>query len=199
MGRITVGFKNFEQFQRDLSAIGEAGKKAVANTINDTKRRAPGWVADAAVKSYGIRKGEMMPANKNAKKPRKKAGSAYIVGDTVANLTLEYRGRVLTPTHFGMKPTKRPKRRYDVTAMIKRPGVKALGHSVFLGGNRGGGQIPFKRTGQSRLPIEPVKTVSVPQMIGNPEVEVEIKEKINNGMSERLRHHLGRALGIGKK
>ena len=122
------------------------------------------------------------------------AGTITIGGHVVDNVTLTYSGRVLTPTHFKMKPTSRPSgnKGYKVTAEIKRGARKPLGNHVFLAGPGGEGttQIPFKRKGQSRLPIEAVKTLSVPQMIQSGEgTKPRIEQAINENLEKRFKHY----------
>lgn len=53
-----------------------------------------------------------------------------------------------------------------------------------------GGYIPFQREGDGHTPIKSIKTVSVPQMITNPQVSEKITEAIDEGLRKRLEHHL---------
>ena len=71
---------------------------------------------------------------------------------------------------------------------------KALGSSVFLApsGALGTTEIPFKRTTDARLPIEAIRTVSIPQMIGNKIAAADIKVRINNLLITRLQHNIDR-------
>lgn len=137
------------------------------------------------------------------------AGTVRIEGESINNLSLIYTGRLLTPTHFGMKPKARPMstkdtngkvikkaRRYTVTAEIIKGQRKALGSNVFLGSNKGAGYIPFQRKGDGRLPINAVKTLSVPQMITNQTVAADIELKLQNVLEDRLSHNMKRQLGI---
>ena len=93
------------------------------------------------------------------------------------------------------KPTGRNRRRKPITAEIKKGQRKSLGSNVFLGGNSGGGYIPFKRKGKSRYPIQAVKTVSVPQMVDNRTVSRAINRDINQMLEQRLEHNLNRFMG----
>ncbi len=49
-----------------------------------------------------------MPTKK--KDGSQKAGTIKITGQTIAELTLNYEGRVLTPLHFGVAPKTQPKK-----------------------------------------------------------------------------------------
>ena len=81
-----------------------------------------------------------------------------------------------------------------VNASIHKGQKKALGSDVFLGqsGSAGTIQIPFQREGVKRLPIKAVKTVSVPQMIDNENVNAAIYERIGVEGIKRLNHHVDR-------
>lgn len=52
--------------------------------------------------------------------------------------------------------------------------------------------IIFQRRGRKRTDMHSLRTVSVPQMIGNDKVEAKIGEKIMGAAEQRLRHHLDR-------
>lgn len=67
-----------------------------------------------------------------------------------------------------------------------------MGSAVFLGSNRGGGYIPFKRSSAKRYPVESVKTLSLPQMIDNPNVREQIEDKVNEELAKRLEHNISR-------
>ena len=89
----------------------------------------------------------------------------------------------------------RPPAPYKVTAEIKKGKRVTLSRDAFLGTNKGAGYIPFQRKGKGRTPVESIKTVSVPQMITNPEVAEQIRANIDEGLAKRLEHHLQRELG----
>lgn len=52
--------------------------------------------------------------------------------------------------------------------------------------------IIFQRKGKDRTNMYSLRTVSVPQMIGNDKVKAKIEEKIMGAAEQRLRHHLDR-------
>ena len=173
---------------KDLKADSE---KVIQSTMKDIASRAPSWVAQEVTKVYGIKKAEIKgSATKGS------AGTVRLSGTVVDSYTLTYKGRVLTPTHFGMTPKARPAggRKYTVKASIHKGEKKALGSKVFLAqsGGEGTTQIPFQRVGSARLPIKAVKTVSVPQMIDNEEVNAAIYERIGEEGIKRLNHHVDR-------
>ena len=145
---------------------------------------------------YNIKKKEVTAAKKGIKKL---AGTVRVRGQALDSLAIEYRGRLLTPTHFAMKPKNRPARNraYRVTAQIKkRGGRKGLGANVFIAplGAPGTTQIPFQRKGSARLPIDVIKTVSVPQMITNENVSNQIYTRTNEEIGKRFEYNLNRIM-----
>lgn len=191
-GAMNVVIENYRELTRDIENINKQSKKAVQRTISDFKSRGPGWVSQEVVKEYNIKKKDINEAKKGVSKGGNKI---RIAGTRVDNLSILYQGRLLTPTHFGMKPTSRPAKNkpYVVSAQIKKGGGrKALGSSVFLApsGRAGTKQIPFQRRGTERTPIDVIKTVSVPQMVTNEKVAKEIQKRINQELGKRLDHHL---------
>lgn len=193
--QLTVFVKDYDKLQKNLQKINDSATKAVQNTVNDIRRRAPGWVAASVTDVYNIKKSEITPVNKNSKKTVKKAGDIYVSGDTIDNLLLVYRGHLLTPTHFGMRPKQRPLgKKYKVTAQFFKGRTAGLGSAVFLGSGNGSQQIPFRRVGNNRLPIRPIKTLSLPQAVSNDSVQVKITERLTQNTRERLNHNLERCL-----
>lgn len=107
-----------------------------------------------------------------------------------------------------MKPKNRPRptrdddgrvikkaRKYSVTQQVFKGQTKAIGSRVFLGSNKGSGdvtEIPFQREGAGRTPIKSVKTTSIPQMITSEKVTPVIQENITAGLEKRLEHHIQR-------
>ena len=127
------------------------------------------------------------------------------------NFTLTYEGRKLTPLHFGMTPKVRPdKKKYKVSAKIKK-GKK----TVFTPENENGGVylapatkgsskiLAWERYSGDRYDVSPIKTMSLPQMVGpNPEtgeggnsiVMQQIGESLNELLDKRFHYHLNRHL-----
>ena len=195
-GAMNVIIDGYEDVLNQISSMNRDSAKVINRTIGDFKSRGPGWVSQEVVKEYNIKKKDV----NETKKGVKNAGKVRVGGVSIDNLEIIYQGRVLTPTHFSMKPTSRPPKgkAYTVTAQIKKSGGrKVLGSRVFLGtsGREGTVQIPFQRVGSERLPIESVKTLSVPQMITNDTVAENIHKRINEELAKRLDHNLKRILG----
>lgn len=194
-GAMNVVLEGYEDVVNQISSMNRDSAKVINRTIGDFRTRGPGWVSQEVVKEYNIKKKEV----NSSKKGIKSAGKIRVGGVSLDNLEIKYQGRLLTPTHFSMKPTARPVNGspYVVTAQIKKGGGrKVLGSKVFLAksGREGTVQIPFQRVGAARLPIKAIKTLSIPQMITNETVAENIHKRINEELGKRLEHNLNRIL-----
>lgn len=190
-----VVIDGYDEVIKEIQSMKAKSEKIVNRTVADFKSRGPGWVSQEVTKEYGISKKDVNETKKGVIKGRSKI---RIKGAKLDDISIIYRGRLLTPTHFSMKPTMRPAKNkpYVVTAIIKKSkGRVALGNRVFLkeSGKQGTKQIPFQREGKERYPINAVKTVSVPQMITNESVKKNINERVNTELGKRLQHHLKQA------
>ena len=103
-GSMDISIKNYAKLCKDLRALNKDAEKAISRTVADFKSRAPGWISQAVTEEYTIKKSEVKDAMTGAKK----IGSIKVSGIAVDNIRLEYKGRLLTPIHFKMKP-KKPK------------------------------------------------------------------------------------------
>lgn len=192
---LKIDFPDKEKLKKQLKNNEKALGTAMKRTISDFKSRAPGWVASCVTEKYTVKKADV----RNSLKAKVKAGAVKIAGVTVDGMALKYSGGLLTPTHFQMTPKAKPEggRRYTVKAKIKKDGPKkTLSSRAFLAPVSGEGstQIPFQRKGSSRLPVEAIKTLSVPQMIENDKVSSEIQKRIEEGLSKRMEHNMEQAV-----
>jgi hypothetical protein len=222
-GSINIAIEGAEDLKAKLAKMNKQSETVVKRTVSDFKSRAPAWVSAAVTEYYAIKKSDVKGAMTGVKKG---IGKIKVAGVTVDEISLVYSGRLLTPTHFKMKPTTPPKKRdkdtrlipgqniksdkavgdvaivnplapYQVTAEIKKGHRVTFPGQTFLGTNKGAGYIPFQRQSDERTDIKSIKTVSIPQMITNEQVGEEIKKKIDEGLSKRLEHHLQQELAKG--
>ena len=122
---ISAQLSNLQQLVADLEAIENGGKKAISNTIKDVKARAPGWIAQEVTAVYNIKKSEITPSGSG--KPKKMAGSIQITGETIEELAITYKGRLLTPVHFGMTPKAPPRgKSYTLKASVLKGQKKVI-------------------------------------------------------------------------
>ena len=125
---ISAQLSNLHQLVADLEAIENGGKKAISNTIKDVKARAPGWIAQEVTAVYNIKKSEITPSGSG--KPKKMAGSIQITGETIEELAITYKGRLLTPVHFGMTPKAPPRgKSYTLKASVLKGQKKVIGRT----------------------------------------------------------------------
>lgn len=193
-GSMSVDFTNCKELTDKLHKIENASVKALDSAIRDTVSRAPAQVSKAVTEKYNIKKSEMTVAGS------KKIGTVKVAGHSMHSVALTYKGRRLTPLHFGMTPKALPAngRRYRLTVKVfKGKKVPLKGPSdrpVFLGSNKGGGYIPFQRQGSKAHPIYSVKAVGIPQMIDNKEVRKNIDKYIGETMIKRYENQAKRAI-----
>ena len=116
-GSITMRVENLQKLLDQVQEIDEKGRKAVKATVRDVKSRAPGWIAQEVTAVYNIKKSEITPSGSG--KPKKMAGSIQITGETIEELAITYKGRLLTPVHFGMTPKAPPRgKSYTLKAQV---------------------------------------------------------------------------------
>ena len=109
--------KGYKKLEKELDNLKKAPRTVLNRTLSDVKKRAPSWVAAEVVKQYGIKKKEIGDG---------KTSTLKVEGDSVKEVQLIYRGRVLTPTHFSMSP-KAPKESYTLKAEIIKGQRTVLG------------------------------------------------------------------------
>lgn len=206
---VKVSFDGSKQLRKELKRLEEAPKKALQSTFSDIRKRAPVWVAQEVSKVYGVKKSEINGGE---------IGKVYIQGDSVKDVSITYKGRVLTPTHFGMTPKTPPAGRgYTLKASIIKGSKATMGQvkklskkqRAALGKNfrkegtqnsssspimlmrTGGTYIPFQRVSTNRKDVRAIKTVSLPQMVSGRASEG-IDRAINENVGKRLEHQMNR-------
>lgn len=211
---VKIELKDYKQIMSDLGKLEKSARKVVDATTKDFKSRGPGWISQEVTKEYRIKKAEVSKSSSaGTVKPK-------LQGDTIS---IAYKGRVLTPLHFlltpkaakGFKNSKtlvnadnlniaggrtpptayaRTPRKYKVSVTIKKGSKKQLlgknDNPVFIGPNG----LPFQRTGDGRK-IDVIRTVSLPQMVGNEEVQENISKTIDEKLGKRFEHHMKRFMG----
>jgi len=212
MGVLTVSLKNYKALEEKIMAIHKGSETVIKRTVSDFKSRAPGWIASAVTSVYNIKKTEVMGAKKNAQS----VGKIKVSGVLVDNVQIEFSGRLLTPVHFGMKPKSPPPgRSYTLKMQVFKGRQKVIGryyntrtpggpfsersHNILMHtGAKTADKvqyIPFQRMSRDRNDLKKFTTISIPQMITNENVSQLIQQKIEEGLSSRLEHHLKRELG----
>lgn len=215
-GAFSVSYKGAPDIVKKLNKLKNGGEVAIKRTVSDFSSRAPAWVSKGIREHYGVDTG----AIKDAGPQRKRGGtSVKVAGVKVDGAALIYKGSTLTTLHFKQSPKKRPTAQQSKqiripgqaiagagdVAMIKPPkkyAVKAtiikgqratLPAGTFIAAGNGGVSLPFQRTSGARMPIEAVRTLSVPQMIDGRARDT-IQETISEKLGERFEHHVKQAM-----
>ncbi|MCB6992909.1 hypothetical protein LI177_05340 [bacterium 210820-DFI.6.37] len=156
------------------------------------------------------------------------AGHIGSDGDTLGTVKIVYTGRVLTPVHFGLSPKVPKEGAYTITVKIKNKKRKRLGgrkkltaaqkknigrnftkqgvrHTrkepimlIHTGNTKEGGTnfIPMRIKKNDKF--QAIKTLSLPQMVEDAAVMATIDVRIEEEITKRLEHNLGRCLKIAK-
>ena len=215
-GGFSVSTAGGADLVKRLRKLENGGQVAIQRTVSDFATRAPAWVSKGIREHYGVDTAAIKDA---ATKPRRGKTSVKVAGITVDGATLIYKGRTLTPVHFKMSPKQRPEgqqnkenrvpgqaiadgspvamvsppKKYKVKATIIKGKRATMPAKTFIAPGNGGVSLPFQRTGEGRLPIEAIRTLSVPQMIDGRARET-IEETISEKLGERFQHHIERAM-----
>ena len=212
---VTCQIKNYKGLKKRMDDMKKAPQKVLSALASDAKKRAPGWVAAEVSKIYGVKKGDITG---------KKIGSVKVQGNSIEEVKIVYKGRLLTHTHFGMspkspKPDRGPytlkatvikgerktlgkvkkltkKQRADMAKNLTRSGTQTSEKSPIMLMRANGGQyLPFQRASKNRKDIKVIKTVSLPQMVSSKRTEDGIQTALREGMQKRLDHHMNRYMG----
>ena len=191
---------NFQKLKKQISKMEQNGETAMKRTVSDMKRRLPGPIATEVRKFYKIDAAEINPTSTKATQG-KAAASIKIEGKTVASLALVYEGRVLTPQGHGFmlneaiqgNGRKRIKVKFKTKERQKE--LKGRYGTTFLARSKKGSEtrIPFQRVPSTNA-IEAVRTVAVPEMIDNEDVNAEIYERIGEIVNKRIENNFKKIL-----
>lgn len=210
---VTCQVKNYKALRKQIEDMKKAPRKVLTAVTADAKKRVPGWVATEVSKVYGVKKGEITG---------KKIGTVQTKGNSIEEVKIIYKGRLLTPARFGMTPKAPGKNAYTLKAQIIRGQKKTLGkvkkmtkkqRASLQKGSRNSPQspwmlqrtgansddkiqyIPFQRREQPGKMKYVMKTLSLPQMVSSERTEKGIQTAINDGLGKRLDHHMQRYMG----
>lgn len=175
-------------------------QKAYDLMLSDMRDKLPPKITKAVTGVYAIKTAEVREAGESAEKTAQKTKGKKIGDIRMDGLSMTYQGRRLTLAHFNPYPGGKPtKRKYKVKATIfkgKRVTINGKGTPPFVAPtsrkDAGAPWIPFARVGKERLPIAPIRTVSIPQMLENEKVAEVINAEKDKLVLDRFQHHLDR-------
>ena len=204
---VTFKVDKYTDLHKQLQKTEKLSETVLKRTLYDMKTRAPGWIAKEVAGQYGVKKSDVSSG---------KLGSMNVRGDTIESVEIVYRGRVLTPTHFGMTPKAPGKGAYTLKASVlkgqkatlgkvkkltkkqrkalgknfTRSGTQNSDHSPIMLMPTGSTYIPFQRKSKNRKDVEAIKTVSLPQMVGGKRTLPNIDKALNENLQKRMEHHM---------
>lgn len=175
-------------------------QKAYDLMLSDVRSRLPAKITKAVTGVYAIKQSEVREAGESAQKTAQITKGKPIDSIRMDGLTMTYQGRRLTLAHFKPYPGGKPtKRKYKVKATIfkgKRVTINGKGTPPFVAPtshkDASSPRIPFARVGKERLPIAPIRTVSIPQMMENEKVAEVINAEKDKLVLKRFQYHLDR-------
>lgn len=223
-GSMRINIHGVEEVLKEMESIENKGKKVVERSLGDFKKRAPSWISQAVVKEYNISKSDITGKrkDKDGKEIVKIRVHGDGIKNTYISYTgrtitaahfsknmktipdLENRYvRLPYGSGYRMVQLRKP---VNATVTIKKGEKKKLkgDHDtpIFIAktSRTKDNYLPFQRTGKkvekSGLDeMRTIKTLSVPQMIENEEVSKDIRNRINEGMSKRIDHHMKHIMG----
>ena len=207
--------KNAEKLAADISKFGKQGEKVIKYTVVDTKRRSIPIVKENILERYNLQKRDLNDKNVASitTKSQERLGNI--------NVGVVIRGRVLTIRRFGMTPKKPPgfqrlkkkerfvaklkdgtfktfsrkRKPYSISVEIKKGNKETFqpqGETRYFLNNIGGGGfvVPWQVEGNGTP--EPLKTLSVPQMLG--QVKDKTLDDIDEVYSKRFKYHYQRLI-----
>ncbi len=191
---LKINTKEIDRLSRELAEFPKEVAEATRLALNRTIDHAITKAGQIVPKHYAIKSKEV-----------KQSFSSGIKRPTKSDLTCSVTsiGNTLSFSHFPFTP-KSPKRggksvfQNAVVVEIKK-GKKVMSRKGFVAGTGAQSEDKtqynvFKRLGNKRLPIAPIRTLSIPQMITNDGVGEQIIDAANKKLGERLEHEIIRQM-----
>ena len=190
---INIDTKQIERLAKELKGFEKEVAEATYHALNRTVDHVFAQVGKIVPKAYAIKKKDVTETLKKNKPSHSKLEAS------VTSI-----GRRLSFAHFPYTP-KTPRRSkrsvFDtaVMATIKKSKGKVLSRKGFVAstGAKSAEKTQynvFKRLGKSRLPIAPIRTLSVPQMITNEKVGEQVQQSAQTMLEQRLDHEITRIM-----
>ena len=181
MAEIQVDTKALKRVAVELAEVSKKDvPKAVVSALNRTIKTVGTDMKREAVKGYEIKAGDVQ---KTLKIGRASASNMQANASST--------GRPLGLFHFKVKPRKPTKRAKNIKVKIKKTdGYKEIktNPKAFIA-NKNALNV-FKRVGKNRLPIERLATLSIPQMISQPQALERIQTHAEETLEKRVKHEI---------
>lgn len=180
-------------------------KKATGATIRDLKRDVPRIVGKRVAERYNIKASELQPPQHKVtvskktgnKKVTHRASAVKIQGETLETLSWTWTGNALTASRFTMKPGGIPsnKQKYNITFSVLRgreTKLESNDERVFFINNLHGVRQALSRKVGSRKIDRVEKTVSIPVMVDNENIQPLIQRDVNERLADRLNKNIAK-------
>lgn len=220
---LNVSYKGMPDIVKKLKRLENGGEVAIKRTVSDFASRAPGWVSKGITVHYGVDRAAIKEAAKGSKRGRptfKVAGiqvanvQLEYKGGLLTPLHFKMTPKSRNPngltdkfqkvpgqavnfkkTPPGQVATVRTPKPYSVEATIIKGKKAKLSSAAYVnvGKKNKEVQLPFQRSGDARLPVEVIRTLSVPQMIDGRARET-IEKEINTNLEKRFKNHIKQAM-----
>ncbi|PNT91287.1 phage tail protein [Clostridium thermosuccinogenes] len=183
---INIDTRQIERLAKELKGFEKEVAEATYHALNRTVDHVFAQVGKIVPKSYAIKKKDVTETLKK-NKPSRSSLEASVTST----------GHRLSFAHFPYTP-KTPRRK-TVMVQIKKSKGKIPSKKGFVAttGAKDPDKIPynvFKRLGKGRLPIAPIRTLSVPQMITNEKVGEQVQQSAQAMLEQRLDHEITRIM-----
>jgi hypothetical protein len=187
---------DFAGIQRQLAALREdVGRKALASALNKTVAQAKTQMQRAISREYAVTVGYVRGRLRIRKAFA--AGRLTLSAELAATSPKGRSANIIAFVEKSVSLAQARKRAKGGTLNVLRVRVKRGGYKALPGafiGNRG--RTVFRRTGEARLPIEPVRTIDVGQMFNtrriNSVVLATIRAKLPSIFANEARFYIDR-------
>lgn len=207
---------NTAQVTRVLESITKDSKTLIKYTMSDYKRKAKTIAKEGICEVYNVKKGQVFGSSEKSG-----LGTLNLKG-SLTNLALEFKGLVLRPMHFSMKPNKPPanEKPYTLTQTVYKGKTETIGQyrkprrrgrkkGVYTSDkspvmlfhrwytvkayDKSHQYIPGHRTRpDNRNAIKSFTTTSLAGMVRNENVEKRVMDESRDYLLDRLQHHYNR-------
>jgi hypothetical protein len=198
---IFVDTKQLDRLSIQFKSLGNEMPAAAASALNRTLDFVVTRIGRIVPQEYAIKTGEV-----------KETMSKRKASKTSLDASITSKGHTLSFAHFPHSPETpvialtlgASHEKARVKVKIKKSKGRVTSKTGFIAktGAKSVDKIPynvFHRLTKNRLPIAPIRTLSVPQMIGNEKMEPEIQEAAQKKLAERIEHEIDWRLNNVKK
>lgn len=204
-GAIVVDTKQIDKLALELKGFEKEVVTAARFALNRTMSHVMTVTGREVSKVYNIKVSEIkLPSNRKEGKTAIVRIFLKMPEPNDLSASIEYSGRTLTMMHFGIKPQEKfppPKKNTPerpVKVKIKKVGgYKKINTNpkpfVFMFPTNKNLNV-WRRTGKKFYPVEPLRTLSVPQMITNAEIQEKIAKAAEEMLGKRLEHEIIRTM-----